>query len=53
MKHVDVKIKHILTLVKILIIKMLNLKLVTLTEYQNIKIFLQQALLQIRLKRFW
>ena len=53
MKHVDVKIKHISILVKTLIMKMLNLKLVTLLEYQNIIIFLQRAYLQIGLKRFW
>ena len=33
-----------LTLVKKLMIQILNLKLVTLLEYQNIKIFLQKAM---------
>ena len=43
---------HILNLVKKLIIKILNLKLVMLLEYQNIKTFLQRAycyIFQIRL----
>ena len=35
--------EHILNLVKKLIIKILNLKLVMLLEYQNIKTFLQRA----------
>ena len=43
---------HILTLVKKLIIKILNLKLVIILEYQNIRIFLQKVTLQIGLKRF-
>ena len=43
-KSVDVKSKHILTLVKTLMIKILNLKLVILLEHQNIKIFLQNVL---------
>ena len=33
-------------------IKILNLKLVKLLEYQNIKTFLQKAMLQIGLKKF-
>ena len=44
--------EHILNLVKKLIIKILNLKLVMLLEYQNIKTFLQRAycyIFQIRL----
>ena len=48
MKPVDVKSS---TLVK-KIIKILNLKLVILSEYQNIKIFLQKVTLQIVLKKF-
>ena len=40
-----------LTLVKKLI-NILNLKLVTLLEYQNIKIFLQKVTLQIGVKKF-
>ena len=41
-----------LTLVKKLMIQILNLKLVTLLEYQNIKIFLQKAMFEIGLKKF-
>ena len=52
MKPVDVKSNTHLTLVKKLIIKSLNLKLVILLEYQNIKIFLQKVTLQICLKKF-
>ena len=48
MKPVDVKSS---SLVK-KIIKILNLKLVVLSEYQNIKIFLQKVTLQIVLKKF-
>ena len=48
-KPVDVK-SNILTLVKKLIMKILNLKLMVLLEYQNIKSFLQKVLLQIGLK---
>ena len=50
MKPVDLNETHILTLVKKLIIKILNLKLLILIEYQNIKILLQKATLQIGLK---
>ena len=42
---------HLLTLVKNLIIKILNLKLIMLLEYQNIKIFLESVTLQISLKK--
>ena len=52
MKLVDVKSNTHLTLVKKVIIKSLNLKLVILLEYQNIKIFLQKVTLQIGLKKF-
>ena len=37
--------------VKKLIIKIINLKLVILLEYQNTKTFLQKAIFQIRLKK--
>ena len=40
------------TLVKKSIMKILNLKLVILLEYQNIKTFLQKALFQNDLKKF-
>ena len=33
--------------------KVLNFKLMTMQEYQNIKIFLQKVTLQIGLKKFW
>ena len=51
MKPLDVK-THILTLVKKLIIKILNLKLVILLKYQNIKVFLQNVTLQIGQNKF-
>ena len=41
-----------MTLVKKLIIKILNSKLVILLEYQNIKTFLQEVTFQIGLKKF-
>ena len=41
-----------LALVKKLMIKILNLKLVILLEYQNIKIFLEMVMFQISLKKF-
>ena len=53
MKPVDVKQADILTLVKKLMIKILNLKLVALLEYQNKKAVLQMFTLQICLKKFW
>ena len=43
---------HILTLVKNLMIKILNLKLVKLLEYKNTKTFLLKVTLQIGLKKF-
>ena len=52
MKPIDVSQTHILTLVKKLMIKILNLKLVILLEYQNIKKFLQKAMFQIGPKKF-
>ena len=52
MKPIDVNQTHILTLVKKLMIKILNLKLVILLEYQNIKAFLQKPKFQIDPKKF-
>ena len=52
MKPVDVKRTHILTLVTKLMIKILELKLLVLLQYQNIKAFLQKFTLQIYLKKF-
>ena len=49
---VNVKSKHILTLGKKLVIKILSLKFLILLEYQNIKIFLQKVALQIGQKKF-
>ena len=46
------KIDRYMTVVKKLMIKILNLKLVILLEYQNIKIFLQKIKLQIGLRKF-
>ena len=46
------KIDKYMTVVKKLMIKILNLKLVILLEYQNIKIFLQKIKLQIGLRKF-
>ena len=53
MKPADVKQADILTLVKNVMIKILNLKLVVLLEYQNKKAVLQMFTLQICLKKFW
>ena len=52
MKPCGVNQARILTLVKKLIIKILNVKLVVLLEYQNMKTFLQKAMFQIDLKKF-
>ena len=52
-KPVDIKLTHILTLVKKLMAKILNLKLVILLEYQNIKTVFQKAMFQISLKKFF
>ena len=46
------KIDKYMTVVKKLMIKILNLKLIILLEYQNIKIFLQKIKLQIGLRKF-
>ena len=43
---------YILTLVKKLMMKILNSKLLILIEYQNIKTFLQKAMFQNPLKKF-
>ena len=52
-KPVNVKSStHILTLIKKIIRKVLNLKLVIMLEYLNIKIFLQKVMFQISLKKF-
>ena len=50
--HRTIKMKPILILVKKLMIKILNLKLVIMQEYQNIKAFLVKAIVQIGLKKF-
>ena len=52
MKPVDVKSNTYITLVKKLMKKILNLKLVIFLEYQSIKTFLQKAMFQISLKKF-
>ena len=52
MKPYGVNQAHILTLIKKLIIKILNVKSVVLLEYQNMKTFLQKAMFQIDLKKF-
>ena len=48
----NTKIIHIFILVKKLMKKILNSKLVIVLEYQNIKIFLLKDMLQIGLKKF-
>ena len=54
--HSTIKMKsvqaHISTTVKELMMKMLNLKLVILLQYQNIKTFLQKSMFQIGRKKF-
>ena len=50
MKHFGVNKTRLFNLVKKFMIKILNLKLVILLEYQNIKIFLQKTMFQISLK---
>ena len=52
MKPFDVKSSIYMTLVKKIMKEILNLKLVTLLEYENIKIFLQKVALKIGLKKF-
>ena len=51
MKPIDVKV-HILILKKKLIIEILNLRLMKMLEFQNIKTFLLKDTLQIDLKKF-
>ena len=52
-KPIDIKPSiYILTLIAKIIRKILNLKLVIMLEYHNIKIFLQKVTLQIGLKKF-
>ena len=51
MKPVDVKPNTYIALVKELTIKIKNLKLVIMLEYQNIIMFLQKASFQIGLKK--
>ena len=52
MKPVDVNPSIILTLIKKIIMKVLNLELVIMLEYQKIKLFCQKAMFQIGLKKF-
>ena len=49
MKPVEVKS---ITLVKQLMVRLRNLKLGILIEYQNIKIFLQKTMFKVGLKKF-
>ena len=51
MKPVDVK-ACILTLIKKIITKVLNIKLVIMLEYETVKTFLQKNTFEIGLKRF-
>ena len=46
------KIMYISTLVKKLMIKILNLKLAVMQEFQNTKTFLLKDILEIGLKKF-
>ena len=50
MKPVDIKLNTYIELVKKLVIKILNLKMVILLEYQNIKTFEQKITLEIGLE---
>ena len=52
MKLLMLQIINALTLAKKLMVKILNLKLVIMLEYQNIKTFLLKATHQIGLKKF-
>ena len=52
MKPIDVKDQTYINIVKKLMIKILNLKLVIMKEYQNTKTFLLKAILQIGQKKF-
>ena len=54
MKPIDIKSSTYFDSAKKLIIKILNLKLVTFLKYQNMKTFLQTSMFQIGLKKvFW
>ena len=52
MMSIDAKSSTYLTLVQKIIRKIINFKLVTMREYQNIKSFLRKFMLQIGLKKF-
>ena len=52
MKRIKVKDNNILTLLKKLIINILNLKLLIMVEHQNTKTFLLKYIVQISLKKF-
>ena len=52
MKPAELNKTHVLTLVKKFKVKILNLKLVILLEYQNVKTFLQKTMFQISPKNF-
>ena len=52
MKPVDVKSSTYVDSRKKLVIKILNIKLTILLEFQNIKIYLQKVTLRIGLKKF-
>ena len=51
MKPVNVKSTNILDLIKKIIRNVLNLKLVIILEYQNVKIFLQEFMSHVHLKK--
>ena len=51
MKPVDVRPSIYIELIRKIIRKVLNIKLVVMLEYQNIKIFLQKAMFQIGIKK--
>ena len=52
MKPVDVKSNIYIDSSKKLMITIQSIKFVIMLEYQNMKIFLQQVILQIRQKKF-
>ena len=51
MKPVDVRPSIYIELIRKIIRKVLNIKLVVMLEYKNIKIFLQKAMFQIGIKK--
>ena len=51
-KPVDINKTHMLTLVKKLMVKIRNLKLVIILEDQNVRMFLQKVTLQIGMNKF-